>query len=262
MNLNLNDKKRIVIIGDSFTYGHGLKNEYSYPRVLERLLNGSSPDARFEVLNLGVGGIDIDEIYQVALYALKELKPDFLIYGYFLNDPVECEVVEPSVKGRLHESEWAHMEIKDFRVAVGGKTRSRPYLKDLLLHSYELSRISGDTIKWYRYTHMPENWKFTETLIEQIDAAAAGQNCRFMTALLPVIYKMDDYPLKDVHAGINKTLSQHNIKVIDCLPFLKMYRDSELYLHPRDRHPNAVYCATVAKALCGEINPQAEPLRK
>ncbi len=31
-------RQRIVIIGDSFTYGHGLNNAYSYPRVMEKLL--------------------------------------------------------------------------------------------------------------------------------------------------------------------------------------------------------------------------------
>lgn len=46
---------RILALGDSVTFGWGVKLEDTYPKVLERLLNGGESRDRYEVLNCGVG---------------------------------------------------------------------------------------------------------------------------------------------------------------------------------------------------------------
>ncbi|MCC6154564.1 MAG: hypothetical protein IT367_12430, partial [Candidatus Hydrogenedentes bacterium] len=50
------DEFRIVALGDSYTMGHGLQPEETYPRVLERLLNEAGLAKRVTVVNCGVGG--------------------------------------------------------------------------------------------------------------------------------------------------------------------------------------------------------------
>lgn len=88
--------RRIVVIGDSFTAGHGLPNALSYPRLLEvRLqrqyeheLDVDPLKVSIEVLNLGRGDTDLPGILRSAKLALRTLDPDVLVYGYFMNDPV------------------------------------------------------------------------------------------------------------------------------------------------------------------------------
>jgi len=74
-------KKKIVIIGDSFTAGHGLKN------VDERfsdLLQAKLGEEKYAVYNLGVSGADTrDEAKRLEEFPIK---PDIIILQYFPND--------------------------------------------------------------------------------------------------------------------------------------------------------------------------------
>ena len=56
---------RIAAIGDSVTFGFGLLSEYTYPKALERLLNGQDEGfgLRFEVLNFVVADFGISQSY-------------------------------------------------------------------------------------------------------------------------------------------------------------------------------------------------------
>jgi len=76
---------RIIIIGDSFTFGYGVKLEDSYPKILEEILNHKS-DKKFEVLNFG--GLGWNTIQEAEIFRTKvlEYNPDLVIFGYFIND--------------------------------------------------------------------------------------------------------------------------------------------------------------------------------
>jgi lysophospholipase L1-like esterase len=74
---------RIVIVGDSMTYGAGIEGEWSYPSQLERALKRKY---RVEVLNLGINGAESEDIKNTVVQMLPVLKPDLVIYGFCYND--------------------------------------------------------------------------------------------------------------------------------------------------------------------------------
>ena len=74
---------RIIVLGDSLTYGYGIAEEDTYPRVLEKLLSDSF---RVEVLNLGVSGAQSEDIYKILRRQLPVLQPNLVVYGMCLND--------------------------------------------------------------------------------------------------------------------------------------------------------------------------------
>jgi lysophospholipase L1-like esterase len=77
---------RITVSGDSMTMGHGVREEDAYPAVLERLLNVDSGEHRFEVINLGISGLNI--IHSLGRLEIKGRlhNPDLVVYGFSLND--------------------------------------------------------------------------------------------------------------------------------------------------------------------------------
>jgi lysophospholipase L1-like esterase len=77
---------RIVVVGDSLTYGEGIDAYWAYPAQLERAL---TPDFRVEVLNLGVRGYASEEMLDVLRRFVPELQPDLVVYGVCLNDFLE-----------------------------------------------------------------------------------------------------------------------------------------------------------------------------
>jgi hypothetical protein len=78
---------RIGLFGDSFTFGEGVQNNESYPKILEELLNGArSPHGEgkaIEVLNFGIGKTGTS--HQLALYQTEGTKYqlDLVIVGFF-----------------------------------------------------------------------------------------------------------------------------------------------------------------------------------
>jgi lysophospholipase L1-like esterase len=76
-------KFRIIVLGDSLTYGVGIEEAWTYPRVLERKLSGARD---VEVVNLGVPGHQSEDIRRVLERFYDHLKPDLVIYGICHND--------------------------------------------------------------------------------------------------------------------------------------------------------------------------------
>ena len=79
---------RILAIGDSVTFGHGISVDDTYPERLERLLNEKFGRYRFEVINTAVPGNSPFQEY----YDLKRglvFDPDIVIIQFVINDVVE-----------------------------------------------------------------------------------------------------------------------------------------------------------------------------
>ncbi len=77
------DVLRVMVVGDSLTYGTGIDERWTYSRRLETLLE---PDYRAEVLNLGVGGHQSGDVVRTVRQLLAELRPDLVVYGVCHND--------------------------------------------------------------------------------------------------------------------------------------------------------------------------------
>lgn len=74
---------RIVVLGDSLTYGYGVAEEATYPAVIRRTLGGAYGT---EVLNLGSSGAQSEDILEIARQYVPRLHPDLVLYGHCPND--------------------------------------------------------------------------------------------------------------------------------------------------------------------------------
>jgi len=252
--------RRIVVVGDSFTYGHGLPEAKSYPRQLERILRERAPDAAVEVLNCGQGAANLAGIQQLVEFSFRALEPDVLVYGYFLNDPLDF--APPTAfddAGRVHDMldvGWLHAEVAPSRTrfSLGARPLRGPRLYEALVRAGEQRRLTADTFEWYRDLHGPPAWPRAEAALASMRAEAERRGCRFVLLVLPVIWKLDgDYPLEDVHAHIASSARALGIEVVDALAALRGHHDSELMLHPRDRHPSGRYARIVAETLADAL---------
>ena len=73
-------KVRVVAIGDSFTFGHDVANDHTWPAYVEKL------DPRFEVINVGLGGYGVDQIYLRHERDAKSFDRDFLVFAFIMED--------------------------------------------------------------------------------------------------------------------------------------------------------------------------------
>ena len=74
---------RILIVGDSLTYGLGVPEAWTYGRILERALQRNY---RAEILNLGVSGNQSEDVLHLTTQYVPQLRPNLVVYGVCLND--------------------------------------------------------------------------------------------------------------------------------------------------------------------------------
>lgn len=75
------DKKRILIIGDSFTYGWGVETTEAYPHALEHILEKLNPN--YEVIKAGFPAFNTDDEYVWLKDEGIKFKPDIIIYQFY-----------------------------------------------------------------------------------------------------------------------------------------------------------------------------------
>src|SRR5262245_6639836 len=80
------DAYRVVVLGDSVAFGHGVAIDDAFPHQLELLLQAELQGRKVEVINTGVSGYNL--AMEVATLVDKGLqfKPDLVVYHYVGND--------------------------------------------------------------------------------------------------------------------------------------------------------------------------------
>ncbi|MBW1744067.1 MAG: SGNH/GDSL hydrolase family protein [Deltaproteobacteria bacterium] len=112
---------RILVVGDSITFGHGVSGDDTYTECLEHMLNQTGNPYRFDVINAAVPGNSPFQEYHDLKRSLK-LDPDIVIIQFTLND-----VVEP------------------YRIfkRYGGKGKDYHLVEDIPYYDYILSQNSA-----------------------------------------------------------------------------------------------------------------------
>jgi lysophospholipase L1-like esterase len=78
------DHKYVVtVIGDSYVWGQGIKNEERFVEILEKELNKIRPT---RVVSLGNSGDNIFDNYIKYLWAKKQYRSDLFVFGMVTND--------------------------------------------------------------------------------------------------------------------------------------------------------------------------------
>ncbi len=76
--------RRILVLGDSYTWGYGVSDSDLYTEVLERELNQAGP--KCEVLNAGVSGWGTDQEYLYFREEGRKYSADVVVLMFFFND--------------------------------------------------------------------------------------------------------------------------------------------------------------------------------
>ncbi|MGD0964987.1 MAG: SGNH/GDSL hydrolase family protein [Candidatus Acidiferrales bacterium] len=95
---------RIIGVGDSITFGYGVRAEDTFLQVLERDLNASAPAGmRYEVINAGVPATGLEYYTHFIEHQAPALQPDLILVCMALNDIDPLLDPEP-VEGQAQKS--------------------------------------------------------------------------------------------------------------------------------------------------------------
>jgi len=77
---------RIICLGESSTFGAYNRDETTWPAALERMLNATNNDDRYEVINMGVSESTTKTLSAIILNEVLPLRPDLVLFYGGNND--------------------------------------------------------------------------------------------------------------------------------------------------------------------------------
>lgn len=249
-------KVRLIAIGDSFTYGHGLKPGDPWPRQLEGLFNADEPN-RFEMLNCGIGDTDVAATTHLFMTELRQLEPNAVVYGWYLNDPIQTQAFAEAHAKTMGSSRERARHIPDRYISVGWEDvtgwRRWCAIYDLYhekLRQRKTGRASLDWINGMYGEHNAEGWTKSQELLGLIDKACRETGARLHVVIWPMLIDLGDgYPLAPAHEAILDACKRLDIPCLDLRPALRDQPIRRMILHPEDRHPSKWACAIAAETI-------------
>jgi lysophospholipase L1-like esterase len=239
---------RILGVGDSITFGIGVRDHETYLRKIETALNEQYHDQpRFEVLNSGVQGYNTyDEIVALEKRWLQ-LSPDLVVIFFYLNDAYSDVLIQ-----NMGQELGVHRKV----TPLGRVSR----IYDLYAHNRQTGRDRAAVEKLYNDRFFAEaeaalptsgyDWRKSRAALEYAAGLARKHNFKLTLVILPELYQLDgNYPFAAVHKLVATTGQELGIPTLDLLPTFKGLDPSTLWVHPTDHHPNRDAHALVAKAV-------------
>ena len=237
---------RIVVLGDSFTFGFRVEGKYSYPSVLERRLTEASVDRRFEVLNLGVCGYNTKDEAAVLEHKGLPWKPDLIVVGYVLNDP-ETEPIQPLSHHFQDPALWQKFNL------------GRLIAKTTRILEVQLWG-GGD---YFRYLHARDRryWQSVVSGMDGIRRLAEGQEIPVLVVIFPekpsIREEWQDYPYTEIHHQVAEMSRQQGFAVIDLLDRFSEFPARTMRVRRNDPHPSRQAHQVAAAAIHEWIDQQS-----
>jgi lysophospholipase L1-like esterase len=235
---------RILIQGDSITWGQGVKNERSlYSSVLRERWRSISPNV--EVAVLAGPGREIDgHLEQLGKWG-DEIVPDVIVYQWFIND---LELDKSHRPGG--DRGWR-------RFVFPGFVTRRSYLWYFLDYRIGalLPRASYEDYMLEHFHRESEGWRLFAALFHAWAVEARHLTPNVLVALHPYLLPSPEVPFREFVAWMEELCEEEHIAAIDLLEPLDVFRDdfTKTFASPFDSHPNAAAHARIADSLYHRI---------
>jgi lysophospholipase L1-like esterase len=274
---------RIIALGDSMTFGVGVSEPDTFPRVTERLLNQRlNRPGSVEILNFGIPGYNTpQELAQFQELGLP-LRPDIVVVGFLYNDleisPEQRHRLEQrnvSGGGRPSGSD-AHVVRAGFRdgstsgsvtselnAALSGVKRHSMFLAWLAPRLAVLLRplgvhgvgLLGDVNA--QFVESNPEWRRVQSELLQLKRLCDDRNIRLEIMIIPAMtnFQEGSYPVKPYHEAVSRFCGKWSIPCLDLLPAFWGKNGMRMWISATDGHPNAEGHRIMAEALAAFLEP-------
>lgn len=229
--------KRVVVIGDSLTYGDGVKSVEAYPyRLKEKLLNHRY--GNYQVLNLGIKGINIDEEFQILTRSNPyfgssafSFDPDVIILTFCVNDIEVMRKPRPESKilpSGIHDFflgnslfyKFVHIKINQLLSGIGIQQSYPDFLKSI-------------------YSSNSEEWMLFNNYLNRFIYDVKRRNIKILLVIFPSMESLDDsHPYLDLYSKVIDIGIRNDAEVLNLFPYFKGRDARSLRVSDLNGHPN------------------------
>lgn len=239
--------RRILVLGDSFTAGHGINRmEDRFTERLEIQLNDADQPS-WQIYNMGEPGYEVSMIRALEQAVLeREEQIDMVIYCYMMND---IEGYDPKTKAAIEQ--------------IGQRRSSGNWLVG---HSYFINWIYH---RWVQYSagssvdyfpHLVESysgppWNSVAHDLDDMLARCRDKGIPFRLVIFPFMHNLGpEYPFRQAHEKLVAWADQNQVPVLDMMPIFESHSAQKLTVNPFDNHPNEKAHAITAESMAEWLN--------
>lgn len=228
-------RPRVACVGDSFTFGDGVRFEDTWVAGLEQAFRDAGGGTPLEVLDFGVPGYESGDIAEQLKSKVLPGNPDLVIYGLVLNDPPSRH--NPELERLGKQAEAALVETlqpptglaRYLHLAALVQARARTARLEAAYRRFVRARFAPTSASWTA---------FTEDLAE-MRAATSAAGSKLLVCIFPLLDSLTGrYPFTPEHKEIAAACDGLRIPVVDLLPAFDGQPADTLWVHPTDQHPN------------------------
>lgn len=222
---------RVAVVGDSFTFGNGIRQQDRYTELLQARL-----PSRIEILNFGEGGANTPQHAKRVEELVGTISPDFILLQWYVNDMEDDDVTgRPSFRPLippLHD--WldsrsalysvANMKWGEMQVRLGWSRSYADYLNERLLNP--------------RSHDAQEDARLLQGLIDSSKKAGVEIG---MVLFPDMAAPLDgNYPFGYLHDRVLARCERNKLTCVDLREDFALVKDHrQLWANRFDHHPSA-----------------------
>lgn len=246
-----NNELRILVLGDSITFGSWLKREEVYVERIEKYLNEFIKTRTINVINAGVSDVGLEEEIDILMDSGLVIDPDIVIVAFYLNDS---------------RPPWG------FSREYGGRSwlRKHSFLAEKLYYKLNLWRWiknkGEDRFQWIYKQHtldwvnnkedflkltslakydwgaawQTDSWNIIDKELNKLKLLSKQYNFDVAIIVFPVSFQIyadfiEDFPQRI----LKEKITALGFYYFDLLPLLKKYKNEDIYYDQAHLKKNA-----------------------
>lgn len=252
--------RRVVALGDSFSWGTRVEFDDAWPQRLERGLTRQRGE-RWEVVNLSRPGMNtVEQAEQLASEGLA-YDPDLVVLGYCLNDSEDDAAAEVR-----RARDWEEQARE--RRARGRRLVDRSALYRMVSGRLRALRENRLRIAAYRSQYAPDypGWIAGQKALGRMAELCKEKKIPLVVMIFPLFGNpLDDgYPFPEIHAAVARAVADTGwARPLDLLPSYRGLDWRNLVVDgPNDEHPNEIAHRIAASALISALDEVLPAVRR
>ena len=261
---------RILILGDSITWGDYVRDEETYVRQAASVLE-TTVGHRVEVINAGVGDTGSQEQIDILEESGLQIKPDVVVLGFYLNDS------RPpwGFSGELLERNWLrrHSLMVDKvyeKFALWRWFQQQGAERFAWIDAQHRLDWKGDHaafLELARLAHydwgaawVEDSWRTIDQQLARLEHHARRNGFRVATLTFPVRFQVDAATREDAPQKTFAALARkHGFSNLDLLPLYRAHAGEEIFFDWC--HPTPAMNRTIGAAVADFLRDDVKQVR-
>lgn len=215
------DTKRIVAIGDSFTFGFGVLEEDTFVFQLGKYFQDKNE--KVEVINAAEPAAGLATYKEILHDKVSPISPDVLLVGININDVT----VFPT-----------NLIIENISNRFDYKVRQYSKLLDFIFYTIEKNESAKENLKNIMASYTPARKEEFRSFINELKKYSEQNKTKVFIMIHPIYYDFDHYAFESIHQDLDMIVKESKLPYYDFLESFRGKSAQDYWITKNDQHPN------------------------